>query len=698
MATYEGVHDGRVIAGRARFWNSRVAAARPRITVAETRIPEIPDQSEFLRTWFTHYATHNTARIGDNTEDSRVIPPEPREGSTYGGVLRTSNEALGPSAQQSPSMSRGTPRAVQSPSNIPFRIASQRRIRFEEPDMPQRSVQAPVALPPLHARASQVGPDPERVFRMQENLQRLSSGLQLLISDLQDLRTRIPESDRAVDQTGRLADTLVAVRRRVNGLHYDTPYDTQRYDLNSRPYDLNGDRRAILQHRIDLAHSNLHRAISSRERAANELEASESEVQASRERTRVLERELEREVRSIENLTRLFGSREDVERQGADYESPIGGMFNRAWGRYREREEERSRQQVLREVPHSEDSYLETDLPEVPETPEANEPFGNESWLPEDHSGTFSELRMFDELSLAESPSLIGSNSSILTSLSTTAQPDSTQSQRTADLIGTIRNRHNRNTPVGLIGPRPVRRITPEERVDQVRIRAQRQAQEDIQEARNRMWDRMPAHRNLWREDENPLRANIGRTFNPRATIRHRDSPSGPGYGHRRRSPRRRSAYRAGTQAHADEVLNYPPFSGQIQAIDTTNQMLRWHGVTDSYEEAHTPHQARVVYDSLEDTDEGYTAEGEGKGLDDDNDGRPEPKDREEMTMILECKICYDQIADTACLPCGHLAMCQWCAEKHIPSQEKDRTRPRKLANCPMCRKRVKQKVKIFSG
>jgi hypothetical protein len=84
------------------------------------------------------------------------------------------------------------------------------------------------------------------------------------------------------------------------------------------------------------------------------------------------------------------------------------------------------------------------------------------------------------------------------------------------------------------------------------------------------------------------------------------------------------------------------------------------------------------------------------KGL--DGDERPGPKSDEDMAFKLECRVCYSQVADTACLPCGHLAMCQWCADQAIPVKDEDRTRPKdKFAKCPMCRVRVKQRVKIFA-
>ncbi|OJD11060.1 hypothetical protein AJ78_08095 [Emergomyces pasteurianus Ep9510] len=84
------------------------------------------------------------------------------------------------------------------------------------------------------------------------------------------------------------------------------------------------------------------------------------------------------------------------------------------------------------------------------------------------------------------------------------------------------------------------------------------------------------------------------------------------------------------------------------------------------------------------------------KGLDNQNDGRPEPKEAEELTVNLECKACMSQLIDTVVLPCGHAVLCRWCADQHMPSSRVDKTKPRGSATCPMCRKPVKQKIRIF--
>ncbi|OGM39660.1 C3HC4 finger protein [Aspergillus bombycis] len=81
------------------------------------------------------------------------------------------------------------------------------------------------------------------------------------------------------------------------------------------------------------------------------------------------------------------------------------------------------------------------------------------------------------------------------------------------------------------------------------------------------------------------------------------------------------------------------------------------------------------------------------KGLDDQKDGRPEPKDDEELTVNLECKICMSQLVDTVLIPCGHAILCRWCAEQHARS---DRPRSKAAVLCPLCRTPVKQKLRIY--
>ncbi|KAJ4363575.1 hypothetical protein N0V83_009871 [Neocucurbitaria cava] len=82
--------------------------------------------------------------------------------------------------------------------------------------------------------------------------------------------------------------------------------------------------------------------------------------------------------------------------------------------------------------------------------------------------------------------------------------------------------------------------------------------------------------------------------------------------------------------------------------------------------------------------------------LDNQPDRPAAPKTDEEMTKTLACQICYQQLADIAVLPCGHMVMCQWCADVVVPVRHSHL--PVRPTKCPMCRKQVKQRFKIHMG
>jgi hypothetical protein len=77
----------------------------------------------------------------------------------------------------------------------------------------------------------------------------------------------------------------------------------------------------------------------------------------------------------------------------------------------------------------------------------------------------------------------------------------------------------------------------------------------------------------------------------------------------------------------------------------------------------------------------------------DNQPGRPAAMSEAEMTKKLECQVCYQQLADVALLPCGHMVMCVWCADVVIPVKHSHL--PIRASKCPMCRKAVKQRFRI---
>merc|ERR1719513_274195 len=54
-----------------------------------------------------------------------------------------------------------------------------------------------------------------------------------------------------------------------------------------------------------------------------------------------------------------------------------------------------------------------------------------------------------------------------------------------------------------------------------------------------------------------------------------------------------------------------------------------------------------------------------------------------ELTEDNECTICMDAVRNVVFLPCGHVCSCSKCAAK--------------LAQCPICRAQIDQKVRIFT-
>ncbi|KAH9866730.1 hypothetical protein J1614_008423 [Plenodomus biglobosus] len=77
----------------------------------------------------------------------------------------------------------------------------------------------------------------------------------------------------------------------------------------------------------------------------------------------------------------------------------------------------------------------------------------------------------------------------------------------------------------------------------------------------------------------------------------------------------------------------------------------------------------------------------------DNQPDRPPPATDADMTKLLACQVCYQQLADTALLPCGHMVMCQWCADVVVPVRHVHI--PVGVVKCPMCRKIVKQRFRI---
>ncbi|KAF2086440.1 hypothetical protein K490DRAFT_44215 [Saccharata proteae CBS 121410] len=208
------------------FWNNRVAASG--LSPPQTRIPEEPDQTEFLDRWYDFHRGYRILTTDDGTEILMDVSGEPLHGVAPGCLPRTLEE-----------LRTGRPAAL-GLSSAP----RQTQASAGAPEGPSESIEDTIGALLDEANAE----DAERRDVMNRHLPAMSTA----------------------DPSGSPSSTA-------------GPSQPPRHTT----------------------------------------------VQDRRERY------------MTEDYARVFGTREEMESQGEDYYSPISGMFNRAWDRYRRAEEQR---------------------------------------------------------------------------------------------------------------------------------------------------------------------------------------------------------------------------------------------------------------------------------------------------------------------------------------------------------------------
>jgi len=450
-----------------------------------------------------------------------------------------------------------------------------------------------------------------RIAALRRELLRMRSGIERVISGLRDLGEPIPDhtdTTSRLSELGRSLDTMSIRNLPPSSTQSDSANREERAPIVGSVY--RNPEFTNVQQRFDEAQRQLEQAQRFRDQAAAEfqlarashtetseiLEGAELDLTEHREQVS----QLRREQRTAENYARLFGSREDMETQGADYESPIGGMFTRAYERFRVAEEVRQDERTLRQVLEHEQM--------------ATGPlFSNDSEEPHPAADTVYEDRLNEYYSML----------------------------RQQDWVQNIRPRTENNGTIPESNPSNINATVPSV-ADEAGVVASEPA---------------PAPAPAETQHRSTLERLLRNTPEPqRSSIIARMEQNGT--------------------------------AAAIRESDNGNHLDVWRRLRDAY----APFRGNWEEESASSEEEDRTR----GGLDAEDSGRPEPKEDGDMTLKLDCKICYTQTADTACLPCGHLVMCQWCSAQHSPVMQHDRTRPRKPANCPVCRKKIKQKVRIF--
>ena len=607
----------------------------------QTRIPQVPDQSDFLERWYQFYHGYRTVSRPDGAQERVAVLGERFRDVSPGRLPRTLDELRAGQersnadqrqhveiarndAPEGPSLEDALDQMFEEAEDEEQNV-EQETARPAEQDRPPTLIHAPYTFNSNddHSNARIAGQvmravpsrNPEyqarRIAALRRELLRMRSGIERVISGLRDLGEPIPDhtdTTSRLSELGRSLDTMSIRDSPLSSTQSDSANREDRAPIVGSVY--RNPELTNVQQRFDEAQRQLEQAQRFRDQAAAEfqlarashtetseiLEGAELDLTEHREQVS----QLRREQRTAENYARLFGTREDMETQGADYESPIGGMFTRAYERFRVAEEVRQDERTLRQVLEHEQM--------------ATGPlFSNDNEEPHPAADTVYEDRLNEYYSMLRQQDWVQNIRPPI--VNNDASPE--------------RNPLNDNAS----GPSVV---------GEAGVASSEQASVSA-----------PA--------ETQHRSTLERLL--------RNTPE----------PQRSSIIARMEQNGT---------AAAIRESDHGNHLDVWRRLRDAY----APFRGNWEEESESSEEEDRTR----GGLDAEDSGRPEPKEDVDMTLKLDCKICYTQTADTACLPCGHLVMCQWCSAQHSPVMQHDRTRPRKPANCPVCRKKIKQKVRIF--
>ncbi|MCJ1244689.1 hypothetical protein MMC30_001888 [Trapelia coarctata] len=386
----------------------------------------------------------------------------------------------------------------------------------------------------------------------------------------------------------------------------------------------------------------------------------------------------ERLVAALENSQRqsahIFGSREEIERQGNTYESPIGHMFNQYGNRYQAAEAQRRQEITTHErYPDVMARYVEQSTQISTDTPSEHvrtvEDIRQELQRESEVSHPSGSRQAREQQYSRRQP--YHPRGAQQTAPTQTPQPHTATTYQTPYLSAYLRNNgagssHGQTLAALREHLTAVETTALSERSQARRAAVQREARTRTEAGQHNPFDLPPGPYSR-RTQHPPAPADLP-TDVTAMIIRQQESVATANF------PGRAAAMERRLRLRREE---YPGLYGSDEDDLSRSDIDRYiaMGVTRSRPEPEPP-----------------------KSLDKD-DGRPAPLDDEDMVVKMECKICFAQIATIALLPCGHCVMCKWCADEAVPSHKLDVTAPAsRKATCPVCRKRVKQKATIYGG
>ncbi|KAK5709059.1 hypothetical protein LTR17_020122 [Elasticomyces elasticus] len=357
------------------FWEKRVGVSG--IRPPQTRIPEVPDQREFLEKWEEFHRGYRVAVKEDGSEDRIAVLGEDWREVDPGCLPRTLEEMRAGRAASEAVVQRQQVELAEEPTESGQTLEDTLDQMFHEAEDEDRPSQPPndrnrrdihdlpiflnsgrggqpVPHPPSNIHAQAMAPalsrnreyQARRIAALRRELHRMRNGIERVISGLRDLGEAVPEHSEATSRLTALGSTLDEIGGVPSREQADLAIRSVN-DLTNNAVASQSDRTiASVQARVDEARTHNDEARRNRDQAASELDVAEQEFRTSQQRLQ----QLQREQRTTENYLRLFGTREEMLAQGDQYESPIGGMFSRAYQRFNAAEEVRRDERTLRRV------------------------------------------------------------------------------------------------------------------------------------------------------------------------------------------------------------------------------------------------------------------------------------------------------------------------------------------------------------
>ncbi|KAF2794385.1 hypothetical protein K505DRAFT_304147 [Melanomma pulvis-pyrius CBS 109.77] len=358
--------------------------------------------------------------------------------------------------------------------------------------------------------------------------------------------------------------------------------------------------------------------------------------------------------RARERLIRLFGTREDVQQD--DYESPLSSMYNRAWDRYRQAEQRRETGEQV--APPSLDDLTPSERQEIEEQLLWGVLQESRRNIVEEHQmGNAGSYTPRDLSPIGDVPSISGITIPNFSSSSTDPS----------------------NTPPSTSAPPSASMTATSSSVFASASDSSPDLRTSLQQMTNRLSRLLEQHQ----------MGNAG-SYTPRDLSPIGDVPSISGI-----------TIPNFSSSSTDPSNTPPSTSVPPSASMTATSSSVFASASDSSPDLRTSLQQMtnrlsgllITANAVVSAQEGlYPPE---MSLDNQPDRPPALTDAE-MTKNLSCQICYSQIADIAVLPCGHMVMCQWCADVVVPVKHSHT--PQRVTKCPMCRRLVKQRFKIHMG